>query len=188
MSKKLKIIFAIFFVVLLLVAAFLYVTRNQGAKNSTPSEQNNSSSQAQTNNLPSNNNSAQSQPSGFSIPDKNATTMTITTPDGTVQTNNLYRDPVENLPQNGVVFNQNPTYIASFFSQDEGFLITLLDPDLEKARATAESDFLKKLNITKDQACKLKIELNVPAFVSQSAAGTNYGLSFCPNGKPLPKQ
>ena len=124
----------------------------------------------------------------FSLPDKDAEKMIITTNKGEIKTNNLYKNPIESLDKNGVLFEERDNFHSSFFPQDQGFLITVLDTDIEKGRREAEENFLQELGITKDEACKLKVDLGVPSFVNKDIAGQNYGLSFCPNGKPFPKK
>jgi hypothetical protein len=180
MSKKIKMALFVSGIILLGILVYLLFFRktNQNSAITTPQSDQYTST-----------NVTQPQPtSDFSIPDKNATKMTLKTKQGDIETNNLYKNPLENLSKNGIVFGKSNDFIISFFPQDQGFLITLLNSDLATARTKAEDTFLQDLNILKDQACNLKVELNVPAFVSEKAAGVNYGLSFCPNGKSLPKQ
>ncbi|MFA7319277.1 MAG: hypothetical protein WC022_01635 [Parcubacteria group bacterium] len=180
MSKKIKTILFVVGIILLGILVFLLFFRKANQPSGTATNQ--PDQYTSTNVSPS-------QPtSNFSIPDKTAPTMTIKTKQGDIQTNNLYKNPIENLSKNGVVFGKSNDFIISFFPQDQGFLITLLNPDLATARTNAENTFLQDLNIPKDQACNLKVELNVPSFVNEGAVGKNYGLSFCPNGKALPKQ
>lgn len=125
----------------------------------------------------------------FSVPTQDAPKMTLYTPDNAkIEVNNLYKNPANLVPgtDNTVNFIQNKDYYMFFSPKTEYFQITLLNPDIQKARSEAESDFLSTLGITKDQACQLNVELGVPYAVNQAASGKDYGLSFCPNGKPLP--
>ncbi len=124
-------------------------------------------------------------PSNFSMPSKSEDKMTLTTSQGDIETNNLYKNPVANLSNNGVAFKESLDYQMNFYPQDEGFIISILNPDIQKARNVAEADFLAALGITKDQACQLKVTLGVPYSVNPQASGRNYGLSFCPNGIPF---
>jgi len=181
MSKKIKLIlFIVIGVSLISILLFLLFFRKTAQPSNTASNQ--------ADQYSSNNVSSPQPTSDFSIPDKTAATMTLKTKQGDIETNNLYKNPIENLSKNGIVFGKSNDFIISFFPQDQGFLITLLSPDLAAARTKAEDTFLQDLNISKDQACNLKVELGTPFFVSEKAAGINYGLSFCPNGKALPKQ
>lgn len=187
MSKKIKVVLFIIGIILLSILIF-FVFFNKSTV--TPIVKNNSSEQ----NTPSTtNSSSQKSTPAFSVPEKNSPTMSLSTTQGEIKTNNLYQNPVQifapdNIAMTEVLFGKNDDFSTSFFPQDQGFLITLLNSDLEKARTEAEGYFLQKLNITQSQACALKVTLNTPAFINQKAAGTNFGLSFCPNGKPLPKQ
>ncbi|MDI6778047.1 MAG: hypothetical protein QMD77_02545 [Patescibacteria group bacterium] len=114
--------------------------------------------------------------------------MTLTISGGDIKINNLYKNPVAKLYHNGVLFKQTPDFEMSFYPDDQGFIISLLNPDLKKSRDEAEKEFLEELGINKEQACLLKISLGVTADINEKAAGANYGLSFCPNGKPLPTE
>ncbi|HUD08659.1 MAG TPA: hypothetical protein VMQ48_01055, partial [Candidatus Saccharimonadales bacterium] len=86
------------------------------------------------------------------------------------------------------VFRKTDDYEMSYYPTDQGFIITLQNSDLTNARTAAEKDFIDALGISQEQSCFLKVTLNVPFDVSQAASGRNYGLSFCSNGKPLPKK
>jgi hypothetical protein len=172
-----KLFLAIFLAVILIAFVFMYINSEKGALKEESQEE------SVPGQFPI------SQPSSnFHLPDRNDEKMFIETKDGNVATNNLYKSPVENLDKNGVLFEENAGFHSSFYPQDQGFLITILDTNIEKGRRDAEENFLQDLGITKDEACKLKVDLGVPSFVNQDAAGKNYGLSFCPNGKPFPNK
>jgi hypothetical protein len=140
-----------------------------------------------------NNQPAPSQPSfpvttNFPIPSPDEDEMPIHTAQGTVEINNLYKNPDKTLSQNGVGFIRNPDYYMSYYPEDQGFIITILNPNIEQGRIDAEKSFLQFIGITENQACLLKVTLNVPFAVNAEVSGPNYGLSFCPNGKPFPKK
>ena len=125
--------------------------------------------------------------SSFVIPQKDANKMTLDTPQGKLEVNNVYKNPAANLANNAVAIADNKDYALDFYPQDESFAISIQSSDLQPARDKAEADFLQVLGITKEQACSLKVTLAIPYDVSHTASGKNYGLSFCPNGVPLPK-
>jgi len=115
-------------------------------------------------------------------------TFDIKTQQGSVAVNNVYKLPaVQPLSENGVNFKNSQYYYMAYYPNQQGFLIVMQDPDIQTARQIAEDDFLKTLNITKNQACQLNVSLTVPTSISQLAGGGNYRLSFCSNGKPFPK-
>jgi hypothetical protein len=183
MRKEFKILIAIaVFVIFGTAAYYLYSVRQkentQINQPGQPVNTNNFSSSVQQN----------TQKSTFSVPEKSADKMTIKTTQGDIATNNLYKNPVELFSDNTVFFIENTDYHISFNPHDQSFLITLLNPDIQTTRNRAEDDFLNALNITKNDACKLTLILGMPAFVNENLSGKNYGLSFCPNGKPFPKQ
>ena len=177
MSKNIKIALIVFLAIILMVAAYFFIAFRSNPQ--TPPTQPQTPPQTQLPNPPS--------VSNFVVPPKDADKMTLDTTSGKIEVNNLYKNPVANLSGNGVALKENDNYSINFYPQDEGFIISLQNPDIQTARDKAEADFLQALGITKEQACSLKVTLGIPYYVSPTASGQNYGLSFCPNGMPLPK-
>ena len=105
--------------------------------------------------------------------------LNIQTEEGVITINNVYKNPVERLSMDGIAFAKNENYYMAFYPQDEGFLISINDHDVVPAAKKAEDDFIKQLNITKEQACKLKVSITVAFDVNEDYAGGNYGFSFC---------
>lgn len=114
--------------------------------------------------------------------------ISITTNEGEIKINDIYKNPTELLPNNDVVFKENKNYSLYYYPNDQSFTITILSKNLQTARDEAEKNFLKELNISEKDACKLKIFLGMPFFVNKQMSGKNFGLSFCPDGKPFPNQ
>jgi len=108
--------------------------------------------------------------------------IVIKTPTIPVQTNNFLNKPKERLSY-GAVLAENDWYKIIFFSEDEGFLITLKQKPLSQAQALAESEFLKQLGVDQAEACLLKVYIAVPRDVDENAAVKSYPLSFCPEGR-----
>jgi hypothetical protein len=125
----------------------------------------------------------------FPIPSPSDKKMPVKIKDGsTVNVSNIYSNPVEKLSQNGVAFRENADYSMAFYPNDQSFIVTILNPDIQTARDKAESDILQALGVDKNTACQLNISLSVPYDVNATASGQEYAPSFCPNGKPFPKQ
>jgi hypothetical protein len=117
-------------------------------------------------------------------PSASESTFGIKTNKGSVLVENLYNLPdAKPLSEDGVNFKNSQYYYMAYYPKQQGFLIAILDPDIEKARGIAESDFLSILGLNKDAACKLNVSMTVPSDVNREASGGNYGLSFCPDGK-----
>ena len=81
------------------------------------------------------------------------------------------------------VVAQTESYSIVFFAKDQSILITLLSQPVQRSRDQAEQALLDKLKISFTEACQLKVSLSIPASVDEQLAGTDYGLSFCPNGQ-----
>ena len=101
--------------------------------------------------------------------------------------NDPYKDALKIVSGNAEIKNTS-SYEIVYLGSLKSFVISLYGENLNDSRNKAEQAFLESLGITKDEACKLDVTLAVAPEASKSAAGKNYGLSFCPNGKPFPPQ
>lgn len=129
---------------------------------------------------------APSASSTFPVPSASDEKMPVKTIDGeTIYLNNVYGQTVESLSQGGVDFIENSDYYMAYYPQDQAFVITLLNSDIKTARDNAERDLLKTLGIDEQVSCQLKVSITVPYGVNADASGQEYGLSFCPGGKPF---
>ncbi|MCX6762757.1 MAG: hypothetical protein NT093_03160 [Candidatus Moranbacteria bacterium] len=81
---------------------------------------------------------------------------------------------------------KTPNYEIVYLANSKSFVISLSGINLADSRSQAEQAFLDSLGVSKEDACKLTVSLGVAPEANKNAAGKNYGLSFCPNGKPLP--
>lgn len=163
---------------LVVVAAFLFFFKKPSTTNVSPEKTPSSSSSNKTS-FPTD--------TPFTIPSKDASKMTVDVEGNKIEMNNLYKNPVETFPGNNVAFAENDQYHMLFYPKNKGFIIIILDKNIQAGRDKAENDFLTTLGVTKEQACKLTVDLGTIYSVNPSVAGKNYGLSFCPNGKQFPK-
>ena len=115
----------------------------------------------------------------------NTSKLTVSTQTGAVKVNNITKNPVETFSNYDVEFKKTGDYYLDYYAKDKLFVITLVNPDIQTARNKAEQDFLSTLQISQAQACQLNVQLGVPYSVNADKAGLNFGLSFCPNGKPF---
>jgi hypothetical protein len=86
-------------------------------------------------------------------------------------------------------YNKNQNYFFTYDKKTNRFSIIISSPDIQVARENAEKKFIKILEIKKEDACKLTIDLRplggiIDMFKLQDI---NYGLSFCPNSTAFPK-
>lgn len=82
---------------------------------------------------------------------------------------------------------QTPAFAIEYSGLDQSFVIGLNLPPFPATRQAAEAAFLQKLNISKQQACALKVVVSIPGWASDNATGIDYGLSFCPFALPVPE-
>lgn len=76
-------------------------------------------------------------------------------------------------------------YSIFFVDANQSFNITLLQEPIGDIRAQAESELVRRLGISKEQACLLNYYVGVPAGVNEIYAGRNLGFSFCPGATQL---
>lgn len=72
------------------------------------------------------------------------------------------------------------SYSIYYTTVGERFTIVLLQAPFAGTRVTAEQDFLEKLGIGIETACKLKYQVVIPSWVSSTYAGQDVGFDFCP--------
>ena len=116
--------------------------------------------------------------------------LKITGKDGeSVLVNDFYKSPYTQVfdPQNDATIKESTDYSIEYQPNFQAFYINLNGNDLYISRTNAEQGLLDKLGISKDDACKLNVNLGVVYSVNPRASGVEYGLSFCPDGIPLPK-
>lgn len=126
-------------------------------------------------------------------PEARSEFLPITTPNGIVSVKNFYKNPQTHAinDEGDLRIFENFSYDITYFPKNQSFLISISDADIWTVRTDAEENFLKILGIneiSKQSACSLAVTLAVSKFANEYAAGTDYGLSFCPNGIPFPAQ
>ena len=160
-KKKIVLLLGAVSILALLLTIFFLVGNN---KNSQVSDQNDSGAEIPTER-------------------KNVESFPITVPSGSVEIKNIYKDGGE-LYDRGVTFRNNDDFSIAYAESDQSFAISISNAkDPIGARNKSEQELLSALGISKEQACELTVLLQVPYSVRADLSGTNYGLSFCPDGK-----
>lgn len=116
--------------------------------------------------------------------------FSITTGQGNVMVNNFFNS-AEKIIETSVYLKDSQNYVIIYNSGTKQFLIVLYGMTVDENynfRQTAEADFVKILGINQSDACKLPVDLEVSKSHDSNLSGTNYNLSFCPNGIPFPGQ
>lgn len=179
MKKSTKIIIAVSVSVMALLAGFLFIFQKNSPSPASPGTL-----------LPGGS-------VGFSIPPEGAPKMSVRIEEKTgepittekkVEVNNVYNNPVATIPYNnytGVLFKAADDYSISFYPDGEQFSIIINNSELNMAREKAEAGLLEALGISKEEACQLNVSLRTTIQVNRENAGREFGLSFCPDGKPF---
>ena len=85
------------------------------------------------------------------------------------------------------VIRDTPEYTLQYTIRDQSFLISIHGGNMREARAHGERVLSEKLRISPAEMCRLSVIVAVSKDLDRNAAGHDYGLSFCPNGKPMPQ-
>lgn len=118
----------------------------------------------------------------------NSETLLLSTATDPVTTANFYKTATKMI-ESTVYLSNSKNYSVLYFSRDNYFLIDLMGytvNELQKYRGEAEQVLLTVLNISKEDACKLKVQTNIGQTYNEELSGVDYGLSFCPNGIEIP--
>lgn len=78
-----------------------------------------------------------------------------------------------------VTVKKTENYTIIYHTKTSLFLISILSSPFREQRALAELEFIEKLGIEKEDACKLNVSITTPRFANEAEAGKNYKLSFC---------
>lgn len=106
---------------------------------------------------------------------------------GNISMNNFAKNA--EIADNGVIYLvDKENYNIGYNSTSKEFIITLLvNNNIENTRKEAESDLLASLDISKEDACKLKVYLYVSAAITTDKSfSQNHGLFFCPGSITFP--
>jgi cytoskeletal protein RodZ len=80
---------------------------------------------------------------------------------------------------NDYIVEETKDFAIDYYDEDKGFLIVILGSPFEEKKRDAEKTFLENLDITEEEACKLKVEITTPMYANPDEAGGVYSLSFC---------
>ncbi len=78
-----------------------------------------------------------------------------------------------------ITLSRTKDYHVFYIPKEKVFFISVVSWPFDEHRLVAEADFLDKLGITNDEACKLNVDETTPAFANPDKAGKTYALSFC---------
>jgi len=99
---------------------------------------------------------------------------------------------IKNLPEvqdvgKGMYHLQGPVdssglvnFALLYSTKDNSFSISIERDPIAQNRILASEYLVSLLNISKSEACQLKVLLGVPYSVNEQLSGKNLGLSFCP--------
>lgn len=79
-----------------------------------------------------------------------------------------------------VTITRTKDYHVFYIPSQEVFFISIVSWPFDEHRLVAEADFLDKLGISGEDACKLRVDETTPSFANPDKAGKAYPMSFCP--------
>jgi hypothetical protein len=107
--------------------------------------------------------------------------LSIGTPSGVVRVKNFYNNALDR-DETMVTISKTKNYSILYFPRDSGFIVSVLSSPFEEGRMVAEQEFLRSLDISQEDACKLKVEVTTIYTINPDFAGRSLGLSFCQSG------
>lgn len=91
----------------------------------------------------------------------------------------LIKNPQVINDKGDILVTESKDFKILYFPKTNQFLVSILSSPFEKARLSAEEEFLKTLSIDKKLACELNVLITTPVFINPNEAGKEYRLSFC---------
>lgn len=87
--------------------------------------------------------------------------------------------PQRILSNGHLLVTDTRTYQLFYYPESQAFLISILSSPFESVRRQAEEAFVGQLDISQQDACRLKVNVTTPSFANPQEAGKIYPLSFC---------
>jgi len=107
-------------------------------------------------------------------------TITIGTSHGSVTMRNLYKAAVD-TEEGFLILKDSDDYKLQYDPASGEFSIYVFRAPFNDVRKKAEEELLALLNVSLEAACRLTVSVGAFPNVEGSAAGTTFGLSFCPS-------
>jgi len=85
------------------------------------------------------------------------------------------------IPQQRVIENAQKDYEIVFDPNSNLYIISILGKPFDKIRLQAEQDLIKKLSISKNDACKIKVNIGSPYYANPDQTEIFHTFSFCSN-------
>jgi hypothetical protein len=96
-----------------------------------------------------------------------------------ISVNNFNKDPKEIDSFGDVFITGGEEFDIIYFPNTKNFSINILSSPFRDMQLKAEEVFLKKLGITKEQACLLPVDVGTPFYANPDESGKQFPLSFC---------
>lgn len=80
---------------------------------------------------------------------------------------------------------QNVGFSVAYFKEDNSFAIAISGKPTDEYRKRASEYLVESLQISKEDACRLKVYVGVTFDDNPNLSGKNLGLSFCPGSVQL---
>lgn len=96
-----------------------------------------------------------------------------------VKINDIYSKPISINSSKDVKFFRNENYEFVYLAKYNKFIITILGSPFMSLIKEAEEDFIRILDITKQDACRLNVDITTVISANPEYAGKRFSLSFC---------
>lgn len=96
-----------------------------------------------------------------------------------VAVKNFFKTAEEITSYGDVVIVNKPEYRILYQANFNQFLVNILSSPFSGIKAQAEKEFLRILDVTAPQSCRLNVVIATPLLANRQEAGREYTLSFC---------
>ncbi len=99
-----------------------------------------------------------------------------------VETNNFLTNPIRSSVDGAVLFLKTESLEALYYKKYDQFNL-IISSSSAQVRNRAEQEFLQKLGVSKQDACRLDVVVNSPYVPNPNLLMPKRTLSFCPSKK-----
>ncbi len=110
---------------------------------------------------------------------KNYDKFSISTDEENVEVMDFRENVLESNSAGEMLLVDEKDYQIVYYAPDQSFLMTLYTLPIPETQKKAEDALLRILNISKEEACRLKVSIGVPYQLDPNYIGVRLPLGFC---------
>lgn len=83
------------------------------------------------------------------------------------------------LPNGHMIVENAAAFQIFYYPESQSFLLSILGQPFETAREQAEQELLRKLDVSRDDVCRLNVSITTPSHANPDNAGKIYKMHVC---------